>query len=218
VRFALERPLCGFLSPTFQPAANLRFALSGGLERQLPRTLGEIASGIQFYLSQDIDIQKKYGTIIIMDIIIVIAIYLLFVLFSQRIWYFILYKPLYITFGDNIYLSFYLYLAIRLIIFLSFFILCFVIQEFLTLRIVIIINSIILIYAIIILKNPIKDIKVIKHRTYMKITCDLNSLVCYRIKGYKHFKKYYEIKSIAKTDGENIFIRMDFYQYNKLKK
>jgi hypothetical protein len=34
--------LCGFLSPTFQPTANLRFALLGGLERRILRTLYEM--------------------------------------------------------------------------------------------------------------------------------------------------------------------------------
>ena len=49
-------PLCGFLSATFQPTANLRFALKGGLERHIPRTLCEIgAKLVEKLLNMDID-------------------------------------------------------------------------------------------------------------------------------------------------------------------
>ena len=51
--------LCGFLSPTFQPTANLRFALKGGLERRIFRTLYAILPEMSFYLDIFFEIDDK---------------------------------------------------------------------------------------------------------------------------------------------------------------
>ena len=61
-RFAL----CGFLSPTFQPTANLRFALQGGLERRIPRTLYEVVGVKHFHIitnDENINAIKLYKKI-----------------------------------------------------------------------------------------------------------------------------------------------------------